>query len=146
MPIVESTLAALPRDPRLETQFADHATSVAPAWLWSADGSRILWANAVGAATFGAANTSETSSRRFDLKHPAAAEIARLAASLPPAGQTRLERMRGFGGSFGRALTCLCSRVALTDGTTAVLLAATEPAGPSLPLRERVSRLFAGRE
>ena len=47
---------------------------------------------------------------------------------------------------FGRALTCLCSRVALTDGTTAVLLAATEPAGPSLPLRERVRRLFAGRE
>jgi signal transduction histidine kinase len=146
MPILESTLAALPRDPRLEIQFADHATSVAPAWLWSADGSRILWANAVGAATFGAANTSETSSRRFDLKHPAAVEIARLAATLPPAGQVRLERLRGFGGSFGRALTCLCSRVALTDGTTAVLLAATEPAGPSLPLRERVSRLLAGRE
>ena len=31
---------------------------------------------------------------------------------------TRLERLRGFGGSSGRALTCLCSRVALTDGTT----------------------------
>ena len=133
MPIVESTLAALPRDPRLEAQFADHATSAAPAWLWSADGSRILWANAVGAATFGAVNRSETASRRFDLKHPAAAEIARLAATLPPAGQVRLERLRGFGGSFGRALTCLCSRVALTDGTSAVLLVATEPAGPSLP-------------
>ena len=87
---------------------------------------------------------SESAARRFDLKHPAAAEIARLAATLPPAGQTRLERLRGFGGSFGRALTCLCSRVALTDGTTAVLLVATEPAGPSLPLRERVSRLLAG--
>jgi signal transduction histidine kinase len=146
MPIVESTLAALPRDPRLETQLADHATSAAPAWLWSADGSRILWANAVGAATFGAVNPSETASRRFDLKHPAAAEIARLAATLPPAGQVRLERLRGFGGSFGRALTSLCSRVALTDGTSAVLLVATEPAGPSLPLRERVSRLLGGRE
>ena len=96
MPILESTLAALPRDPRLEIQFADHATSVAPAWLWSADGSRILWANAVGAATFGAVNPSETASRRFDLKHPAAVEIARLAATLPPAGQVRLERLRGF--------------------------------------------------
>ena len=54
MPIVESTFAALPRDPRLEAQVADHATSAAPAWLWSADGSQILWANAVGAAIFGA--------------------------------------------------------------------------------------------
>jgi PAS domain-containing protein len=146
MSIVETTLATLPRDPRLETQLADHATSAAPAWLWDADGSRILWANAVGAATFGAATTSESASRRFDLKHPAAVEIARLAATLPPSGQKRLERLRGFGGSFGRALTCLCSRVALTDGTMAVLLVATEPAGPSLPLRQRVSRLFEGRQ
>ena len=38
MPIVESTFAALPRDPRLEVQVADHATSAAPAWLWRADG------------------------------------------------------------------------------------------------------------
>jgi signal transduction histidine kinase len=145
MPIVETTLAALPRDPRLETQLADHATSAAPAWLWSVDGSRILWANAVGAAVFGAANTSETASRRFDANHPAAAEIARLAATLPATGQARLERLRGFGGSFGRALTCLCSRIVLTDGA-AILLVSTEPAGPPLPLRERVSRLLEGRE
>jgi signal transduction histidine kinase len=146
MPIVESMLQALPRDPRLETRLADHATSAAPAWLWRADGSRILWANAVGAAAFGAASAGDAASRRFDLKHPAAGEIARLAATLPPTGQARLERLRGFGGSFGRALTCLCSRIPLADGTAAVLLVSTEPAGPSLPLRERVSRLLEGRE
>ena len=39
-------------DPRL----ALHATSPRPAWLWSIDGTRILWANAVGARVFGAAN------------------------------------------------------------------------------------------
>ena len=49
MPIVESELALL-RHPRL----AALATSAWPAWLWSADGSRMLWANAVGAAIFGA--------------------------------------------------------------------------------------------
>ena len=54
----------------------------------------------------------------------------------------RLERLRGFGGSFGRAVTCLCARVAQDNGR-AVFLVATEPVGPSLPLRERVSRLFA---
>jgi PAS domain-containing protein len=146
MPIVESTLAALPRDPRQDTQLADYATSAAPAWLWSADGLRVLWANAVGAAIFGAANSADCVARVFDIKHPATAEIARLATTLPAAGQPRLERLRGFGGSFGRALTCVCSRIALADGAAAVLLVAAEPAGPSLPLRERVSRLFAGRK
>ena len=145
MPIVETTLAALPRDPRLETQLADHATAPSPVWLWSSDGSRILWANAVGAAIFGAATPGDIASRRFDSEHPAAAEIARLATTLPPSGQARLERLRGFGGNLGRPLTCFCSRLTLTDGA-AILLIAAEPAGPSLPLRERVSRLLAGRE
>jgi signal transduction histidine kinase len=141
MPIVESTFAALPRDPRLEAQVADHATSAAPAWLWSADGSQILWANAVGAAIFGA-DPGACTARRFDPKHPAAIEIVRLAATLPPPGQARLERLRGFGGSFGRAITCLCSRMAPNEGE-AIFLVSTEPAGPALTLRERVSRLFA---
>jgi hypothetical protein len=39
-------------DPRL----AVHATSALPAWLWSIDGTRILWANPVGARLFDAAN------------------------------------------------------------------------------------------
>jgi signal transduction histidine kinase len=140
MPIVESTFA-LPRDPRLEAQVADHATSAAPAWLWSAEGSQILWANAVGAAIFGA-DPGACTARRFDPKHPAAVEIVRLAATLPRSGQARLERLRGFGGSLGRAITCLCSRVTLDDGE-AILLVSTEPAGPALTLRERVSRLLA---
>ncbi len=55
MPIVDSELAPL-RDPRL----AALATSAWPVWLWNADGSRVLWANAVGAAIFGAASV-----RRF---------------------------------------------------------------------------------
>src|SRR5262245_48077281 len=141
MPIGESTFDALPRDPRLEARVADHATGAAPAWLWSADGSQILWANAVGAAIFGA-EPAACSVRRFDQKHPAAVEIIRLAETLPPAGQMRLERLRGLGGSFGRAVTCLCARVAQDNGG-AIFLVATEPVGPSLPLRERVSRLFA---
>jgi len=145
MPMVESEFAASPRGPRLAAQLADHATSAAPAWLWSTDGSRILWANAVGAAIFGAANTSECAKRLFDVKHPAAVEMARLAATLPPVGQARLERLRGFGASFGRALTCICSRFSLADGA-AVFIAATEPAGPPLPLRERVRRLLSNGE
>jgi signal transduction histidine kinase len=142
MPIVESEFA-LSRDPRLVAQLADHATSASPAWLWSTDGSRILWANAVGAAIFGLASASESATRRFEATHPAAVEISRLTATLPLAGQARLERLRGFGASFGRALTCICSRFALADGSAAILVIATEPAGSALTLRERVNRLFA---
>jgi signal transduction histidine kinase len=141
MPIVESLFAALPRDPRLWAQVADHATSAAPAWLWRADGAGMLWANAVGAAIFGS-EPGACSARLFEPNHPAALDIARLAATLPPTGQTRLERLRGFGGSFGRAVTCLCWRAAADEGT-AIFVVAAEPVGPALPLHERVSRLFA---
>ncbi|MFN5528924.1 hypothetical protein, partial [Bradyrhizobium sp.] len=40
-------------DPRL----AVHAVGSLPAWLWSADGSRVLWANAMAARALGAANS-----------------------------------------------------------------------------------------
>ena len=142
MSIVKSEFAQS-RDPRLAAQLVDHATSASPAWLWSADGSRILWANAVGAAIFGAGSASACTARRFDAKQPAAGEIIRLAGTLPSTGQARLERLRGFGASFGRTLTCACSRFPLANGSAAVLVIATEPAGPSLPLSERVKRLFS---
>ncbi len=141
MTFVESELALL-RDPRL----AALATSPWPAWLWSADASRLLWANAAGAALFGAADTRQCVARRFDTDNPAAAQIIRLAATLPSAGPPRLERLRGFGLGFGRALTCACSRLVVTDGKAAVLIAAAEPAGPALSLAERVRRLFADDE
>jgi PAS domain S-box-containing protein len=137
MSFVESELA-LSRHPRL----AALATSAWPAWLWSTDASRLLWANAVGAALFGAADTSECTTRRFDVNNMLAVQVARLAATLPSGGSPRLERLRGFGLGFGRALTCACSRIILDDGNAAVLIAATEAAGPSLSLGERVRRLF----
>ena len=137
MPIVERELALLGH-PRL----AALATSGWPAWLWSVDGSQILWANAVGAAIFGATNSVACTERRFDGRDISAAQIIRLAASLPAAAQERLERLRGFGAVFGRALTCACSRIVLGDGKVAVLVAAIEPAGPQLTLGDRVRRLI----
>jgi PAS domain S-box-containing protein len=137
MSIVEKELALL-RHPRI----AALATSARPAWLWSIDGRQIAWANAVGAAIFGAGAAADSRQRRFDAGDPFATQIVRLAATLPSAAQERLERLRGFGASFGRALTCICSRVVLDDGNAAVLVAAAEPAGPHLSLSERVRRLF----
>jgi signal transduction histidine kinase len=123
-------------------QLAALATTAKPAWLSDSDGSRLRWANAVGAAIFGAANTAAAARLEFRADSAAATQVARLATSLPAAGQERLERLRGFGARFG-ALTCICSRIGLFDGSAAILIAATEPAGPSLPLVERARRLFA---
>jgi PAS domain S-box-containing protein len=138
MPIVDPEFAPL-RDPRL----AALATGAWPVWLWSTDGSRILWANAVGAAIFGAASVGALGPRRFKSNDIAAAQVIRLGATLPSRAQERLERLRGFGAGFGRALTCVCSRVVLDDGRAGVLIVAGEAAGPALTLGERVRRLFA---
>jgi PAS domain S-box-containing protein len=137
MSIVEKTFA-LSGHPRL----APLATSAWPAWLWSIDGSQMLWANAVGAAMFGGETVTACTQRRFDVGDIPAQQIVRLAATLPATGQERLERLRGFGASFGRALTCACSRTVLTDGKVGILISAVEPAGPELSLCERVRRLF----
>jgi signal transduction histidine kinase len=137
MASVESELGLL-RDPRL----AVLATSAWPVWLWSVDASRMLWANAIGAALFGASDVGECVQKRVDVNKQVAAQIIRLSGTLPPGGAARLERLRGFGAGFGRALTCACSRVVLADSTSAVLVAATEPAGPTLSLAERVRRVL----
>jgi signal transduction histidine kinase len=139
MPSVESELAFL-QIPRL----AADAASARPAWLWSGDGARLLWANAVGAAVFGVTGGAERGNVRFAPNNPLPAQIARLAAALPSAGAERLERLRGVGGGLGRPVVCTCSRLILPNGSAAILISACEPAGPALQFGERVRRLFSG--
>ncbi|MGH6771180.1 MAG: ATP-binding protein [Xanthobacteraceae bacterium] len=127
-----------------DKHLAQHALGPMPAWLWASDTSRVLWANATGAAIFGAATPAQLATRQFDAGQPAAAQVARLAETLSPDGAARLERLRGFGAGIGRALTCACSRITCADGTSGVLVAATERAGPELSLKERVTRLLSG--
>ncbi len=134
----ESQIAFL-SDPRL----AAHALRPMPAWLWSADASRILWANPTAAAIFNAELPAAASAIRLDANHPAAAQFARLAGTLPQANAPRLERLRGFGASVGDTLTCLCSRLTLADNTPAVLVVATERAGRDIALPDRARRLLA---
>ena len=135
-------LRSLLRDSRLSTL----ATSRFPAWLWSQDGRRLLWANPVGAAMFGAPSSAAVIGRNFDADEPAAAAIARIAPTLVKGASPRLERLHGLGAGTGRALTCACSLIALSGHSSAILVAAAEPAGPDLPLAERIRRLLAGSE
>jgi PAS domain S-box-containing protein len=127
-----------------DSRLAPLATAALPAWLWSTDASHIVWANAVGAAVFGAATAAAIRSRRFDTRGPVAAQIARIAPTLATGAEPRLARLRGFGAGMGRALTCACSRIALSDKAAGILVVALERAGPDLPLGERVARLLAG--
>ena len=80
------TELALLHVPRL----AAVATSAKPAWLWSSDGTHLIWVNAVGAAIFGAANARACTTFEFRADSTTAVQIVRLAATLPETGQERL--------------------------------------------------------
>ena len=127
-------------DPRL----AVHATSALPAWLWSIDGTRMLWANPVGATLFGAANGAALTKKLFGPADAYRRQVAQLARTLPLNGAVRLERLRGFGGPLGMLVTCACTRLDFADGSHGILVAAAEGVGRTMPLRERLQRLVGG--
>jgi PAS domain S-box-containing protein len=127
-------------DPRL----AVHATSALPAWLWSTDGTQILWANPVGARLFGAANGAVLAGKTFGPADPHRRQIAQLAGRLPSTGAFRLERLRGFGAALGTLVTCGCARLDFADGSHGVLVTAAEAVGRAMPLVERLQRLVEG--
>jgi PAS domain S-box-containing protein len=126
-------------DPRLAT----HALSPVPAWLWATDPPRILWANPVAAAIFDTPSPAAAAALNFAPDDAAARQIARLSSTLPDGGPPRLERLRGFGASFGGTSICLCSRFKLQNGRMALLVLATERPPNGLALPERVHRLLA---
>jgi len=127
-------------DPRL----AVHATSALPAWLWSTDGSRIFWANPVGARLFGATDSTELAKRSFGPADAQRRQIAQLAPRLPRNAMTRLERLRGFGARPGMLATCACTRLAFFDGSYGVLIAPVDGATSTMPQLERLQRLVDG--
>ncbi|WP_448041038.1 PAS domain S-box protein [Bradyrhizobium liaoningense] len=127
-------------DPRL----AVHATSPLATWLWSVDGSRVLWANPVGAKLFGAANSAGLADKVFGPADSHRRQVARLAGQLPANGTVRLERLRGFGARLGTLMTCACARLDFADGGHAVLVTAMDATSRPMPLVERLHRLVAG--
>lgn len=126
-------------DPRLSA----HALSPMPVWLWRAEDLRVLWGNPVAAAIFDAASPAALAALQFEPHHVSIAQITRLAGTLPHGGAPRLERLRGFGARFGGPLTCLCSRITLSDNSSAILIVSTERAGKELSLPDRARRILA---
>src|ERR1041385_6887432 len=127
----QGSLLGFLSDPRL----APYAMGDIPAWLWSADATRILWGNPGAAAIFNEPSTTALTGHTIDPKGSAALQIARLAGTLP------------HGGAPGRPrgpLICGWPRLLLADGTPAILVAATEATGKRLPIAEQALRLLAG--
>lgn len=127
-------------DPRL----AVHATAPLPAWLWSLDGTRVLWANAVGAKFFGADNAAALAQKTFGPADSHRRQVAQLARRLSASGAIRLERLRGFGAALGTLMTCACARLDFADGSSGVLVTAMAASGRTMPLVERLHRLVDG--
>jgi PAS domain S-box-containing protein len=139
MNIVEFQLQAIV-DPRL----AMHAASAHPAWLWSSDGSRILWANPVGAKALGAAKATALTEKVFGPADSHRRQVVQLARNLPASGAIRLQRLRGFGARLGAMVTCACARLDFADTSHGILLAATDKGDGAMPLAERLQRLVEG--
>jgi PAS domain S-box-containing protein len=127
-----------------DSRLAIHATSALPAWLWSIDGTRVLWANAVGARVFGAANGAALAHKVFGPADLHRRQVAQLARRLPSTGALRLLRLRGFGAPPGMLMTCGCARLDFADGSHGILVAAAEAVGRTMPLSERLQRLVEG--
>ncbi|MCK1514161.1 PAS domain-containing protein [Bradyrhizobium sp. 190] len=107
-------------DPRL----AAYAASPLPAWLWTADGTRILWANPAGVRVLGAASAAALAEKTFGPADRHRRQIARLAGRLLANGAIRLERLQGFGAAPGGLATCGASRFDFPNGSHGVLIAA----------------------
>ena len=107
-------------DPRL----AAHAQGKLPAWLWSADGTRILWANPAGLDVFSARDGARLTEKIFGPADPHRRQIAQLAGRLKVDGAVRMERLRGFGAAPGALVTCSCARLDFADGSHGLLVAA----------------------
>ena len=128
------------RDPRL----AVYATGSVPAWLWSIDGTRILWSNHAGAKVLGARNTAVLAAKIIGPADPHRRQVLQVASQLAQSGAPRMERLRGFGAPLGQLQTCVCAQLSFSNGETAILVAATTPVGRSMSLGERLSGLLDG--
>lgn len=128
-----------------DARLAMHATSAQPAWLWSLDGTRVLWANPVGARLFGARNAADLFAREFGPADAHRRQIAQLAGRTQVSDTTRLERLRGFGAALGGLMTCACTRLDFADGEAGLLIIAADSIpGRGMPLVERLQNLTDG--
>lgn len=95
-----------------------------PAWLWSHDGSTLIWRNA--AARYFTAKVKKTGLRLADEAIPIRGQVARL-VRLGTTGRSSLSRVQFLAGDKPVATTCSCTPLGLPDSQTALLLVGLDP-------------------
>ncbi|MTH99792.1 PAS domain S-box protein [Roseibium sp. RKSG952] len=95
------------------------------AWLWSADGSGVLWANAAGAQFFSINAASDLAQHASSARSPAQSQIARIAQT-GSVDRMSLDRLRFHRGLQVMVLTCECQRLQLDGGRDAALIVAAD--------------------
>src|SRR5262245_31387385 len=83
--------------------------SPVPAWIWSRDGGRVLWANPVGGKALGASRFAALAERRWPEIHPLRRALASLARALPDQGM--LARLRLVDDLHSLPTACRCSYI-----------------------------------
>ncbi len=96
-----------------------HWADPRPAWLWSHDGSTLLWRN--GAARFFNAKIKKSGLKLSAEAVPIKGQVARL-IRLGAVGQTSRSRVQFLAGEKPLAETCSCTPLQLASGETALLL------------------------
>ncbi|MEJ0012088.1 MAG: ATP-binding protein [Bauldia sp.] len=118
-----------------------------PAFVFAADGTQLLYANAAGAALIGARGIGDALKVRFSDLNPLTAQMARLSRLLP-SDTARLEMLRFGQGVSVATIAAACRRLNLADGSRAVLAVAMGGgAGGSLGARaERLADAIAAND
>ncbi len=86
-----------------------------PAWLWSGDGSELLWRN--GAARFFMARIKKNGPKLLSSPTPIKGQVARL-IRLGSTGRTSLSRIQFLAGDKPISATCAVTPLQVADGDT----------------------------
>ncbi|MGH6925147.1 MAG: ATP-binding protein [Propylenella sp.] len=114
--------------------------SAGPAWVWSRDGSQVLWANPSGGTRIGASSFAGLSKRRWAENHQLRRAIESLARSLPEAGT--LARLRLTDELPALPVSCRCNYVRAGD-ERGVLVTALDGGGEK-PSPAALAAFFTG--
>ena len=115
--------------------------SAAPAFVWSRDGARVLWANPAGAKALGSTRFEALSDRRWPEAHSLRRSIASLNRALPEQGM--LARLRLTENPLSLPTACRCRVVRASTDERGILIVAPEPTGVAPPVA-RLAAYFSG--
>ena len=96
-----------------------HWADLRPAWLWSQDGTALLWRNAAGRAFN--SKIKKTGLKLSADAVPIKGQVSRL-IRLGAIGRSSLSRVQFLAGDKPVSTTCSCTPLTLADGDTALLL------------------------